>query len=89
MSEIPEIEALREAGWRGPSGPSDAVYVYVAESAIRTALDRQAREIVEALRLQARLEDDRLLRDATVTRSIEKCADLVEFRFAPKEADPR
>ena len=50
VSDIPEIERLRRCAFQRMEDDVDLVPLSSAESAIRSALDRQAREIVEALR---------------------------------------
>ncbi len=84
MSEIPEIEALeltvvQADTLTGERWTGEMVRWSDAESAIRSALDRQAREIVEAVRSY---------RGPSFT-SADDVAHFIESRFAPKEADPR
>ncbi len=77
VSDIPEIEALYENCYDADDPVT--VRLSAAESAIRSALDRQAREIVEAVRSY---------RGPSFT-SADDVAHFIESRFAPKEADPR
>lgn len=92
MSDIPEIETLRQSEWFESEIGAYAVPRESAESAIRSALDRQAREIVEALR-----DNDRMLdataaspsyQDGWVDAHIDAAA-YVERHFCSKEGDPR
>lgn len=91
MSEIPEIVALRRDRVFEPyPEATHLVRLDDAERELRSALDRQAREIVEALRLEA---DDLFRRDPKVDGcyldGFTDAAESVAARFAPKEADPR
>ncbi len=77
MSEIPEIEALeltvvQADTLTGERWTGEMVRWSDAESAIRSALDRQAREIVEALRAKG-------------THAADVLADQVEAEFCSKE----
>ena len=100
MSEIPEIEAIRGCRWfarpetivtdEQRAECEEVVDVEDATRLLRTALDRQAREIEAHVRSVA----DGVLTDhpgpvgETVAESLRVIADRVS-RFAPKEADPR
>lgn len=77
----PEIETqMREAAiyCDGPAVPWMTARD-IARNTVRSALDRQAREIVEAVRSY---------RGPSFT-SADDVAHFIESRFAPKEADPR
>lgn len=87
MSEIPEIEALeltvvQADTLTGERWTGEMVRWSDAESAIRSALDRQAREIVEAIENYAALSPNGM--DVREAIAVE-----IRARFAPKEADPR
>ena len=103
MSEIPEIEAIRGCRWfarpetivtdEQRAECEEVVDVEDATRLLRTALDRQAREIeadvtsidtFEAAALAAR-RSGFPLSPAGLTAALE----AVAARFAPKEADPR
>lgn len=94
MSEIPEIEALeltvvQADTLTGERWTGEMVRWSDAEAAVRSAVDRQAREIEAHVRSVA----DGVLTDhpgpvgETVAESLRVIADRVS-RFAPKEADP-
>ena len=86
MSEIPEITALRRDRVFAPyPEATHLVRLDDAERELRSALDRQAREIVEALREKADEQDgpDAFL-DAAAYRV---SADLIERDFCPEEGD--
>ena len=85
MSEIPEIEGLRTVRLF-PDLPAEAVVLRSdAESAIRSALDRQAREIVEWAEDFARGWSD----GGRPSAGADALAERLAARFAPKKADPR
>lgn len=83
VSEIPEIVALRRDRVFEPyPEATHLVRLDDAERELRSALDRQAREIV-ALARGAYADDP------AVKRALDNFAVFIEGRFAPKEADPR
>ncbi len=88
MSEIPEIDP-EIADLTHPAAhflPGERVLrADEADRIRRSALDRQAREIVEALRADA--DEYHIAQDRRF--AVQDAADLIERRFAPKEADPR
>ena len=95
MSEIPEIEAIRGCRWfarpetivtdEQRAECEEVVDVEDATRLLRTALDRQAREIVEWAEDFARGWSD----GGRPSAGADALAERLAARFAPKEADPR
>ena len=80
--DVPEIDALRHVAQREFVRENEWVRLSDAESAVRSALDRQAREIAEAIENYAALSPNGM--DVREAIAVE-----IRARFAPKEADPR